>query len=497
MKIRRLIGGIWAWGLLSLSASPAAPRYVNVSNATPAAPFTNWGMAATSIQPAIDAAASGDEILVAPGTYYLSSAEVYIPPEKALTLRRTQRRVAIIDAQQHSRGLQIQGTNSWVEGFTVRSGGWVVGYGGGLLVGRACTVRDCLVTGNWAGMGAGIFVGSEATNALVEDCTIEGNTATNGPGGGVVLYENSRGRLNRCIIRNNGADYGGGVWIMEGGSISNCRIIGNRAGLEHGGGVYMDASGTANPATLVNSVIASNMATRYGGGVYSVGPAGTLSPIVNCTIVSNEAGEDSGGTYAYTTRFVNDILYFNVAPTNANLNAHDSEHSCIISNCCTTSNYFWPNLTNAPAFVDASAEDFRLATASPGIDAGTTNGAPRTDIAGNPRPRIGMPQVELPDPPPPQCDMGAYEYGFHFNDVRFIGPNTVQLRWDVQNLGIYKLDVETNGTLSAPWITNVVVFTNAGLMPGQFLVHTQTVVIADPPIPAKSNFRLRISRYFL
>ena len=221
MKIRRLIGGIWAWGLLSLSASPAATRYVNVSNATPAAPFTNWGMAATSIQPAIDAAASGDEILVAPGTYYLSSAEVYIPPEKALTLRSTQSRVAIIDAQQHSRGLQIQGTNSWVEGFTVRSGGWVVGYGGGLLVGRACTVRDCLVTGNWAGMGAGIFVGSEATNALVEDCTIEGNTATNGPGGGVVLYENSRGRLNRCRIRNNGADYGGGACIMEGGSKSN------------------------------------------------------------------------------------------------------------------------------------------------------------------------------------------------------------------------------------------------------------------------------------
>lgn len=496
MKPRRVVGSFFVGGAMLVSSSSAATRYVNVSNAAPAAPYTNWSMAATAIQPAIDAAASGDEIRVAPGTYYLSGSEVYVPPEKALTLRGTQSREAIINALYQSCGLRVEGTNSLVEGFTIRSGQLAtLGYGGGIHIGRTATVRDCLVTGNWAAGGAGIFVASEATNSLVEDCTIEGNTATNGAGGGVVLYENSRGRINRCIIRDNGADYGGGVWITKGGSISNCWIIGNRAALEHGGGVYMVASGTTNPATLVNSVIFSNAATQYGGGVYCAGPPASFSPIVNCTIVSNKAGQDGGGAYAYWTRFVNDILYFNEAPTNADLKNGDV--SCIVSNCCTTSNYFWPNITDAPAFVDAGAEDFRLATASPGIDAGTTNGAPGMDIDGNPRPRIGMPQVELPDPLPPQCDMGAYEYGFHFNDVRFIGPNTVQLRWDVQNLGIYKLDVETNGTLSAPWITNVVVFTNAGLMPGQFLVHTQTVVIADPPIPAKSNFRLRISRYFL
>ena len=495
MKIHRMIGLFFVWGLVSISSSSAATRYVNVSNATPAAPFTNWGMAAVEIQPAIDAAASGDEILVAPGTYDLPSSEIYVPPEKTLTLRSTHRREAIINAWYQSRGMRIDGTNSVIEGFTVRSGNAGFAYGGGIMLVRAATVRDCLVTGNWAAAGAGITVSAGATNSLVEDCTIEGNTATNGAGGGVVLYENSHGRIHRCLIRDNGADYGGGVFITEGGSVSNCWIIGNRAGIEHGGGVYMHASGTTNPATLVNSVIFSNSATQHGGGVYCAGPPASFSPIVNCTIVSNLAWGDGGGAYAYWTRFVNDILYFNEAPTNANL--INGDVSCIISNCCTTSNYFWPNITNAPAFVDAGAGDFRLATASPGIDAGTTNGAPKTDIDGNPRPRIGMPQVELPDPLPPQCDMGAYEYGFHFNDVRFIGPNTVQLRWDVQNLGIYKLDVETNGTLSAPWITNVVVFTNAGLMPGQFLVHTQTVVIADPPIPAKSNFRLRISRYFL
>ena len=87
--------------------------------------------------------------------------------------------------------------------------------------------------------------------------------------------------------------------------------------------------------------------------------------------------------------FINDIIYFNSAPTNANL-MRQTERSSIVSNCCTTTNYGWPSITNAPAFVDAAAGDFRLATASFCIDAGTTNGAPRTDIEGNPRPRDGQ-----------------------------------------------------------------------------------------------------------
>ncbi|HPT17217.1 MAG TPA: right-handed parallel beta-helix repeat-containing protein, partial [Kiritimatiellia bacterium] len=256
MQVRKTLAIALTLAGAFMGSSNAATRYVNVSNAASAAPYTNWSMAATAIQPAIDAAVSGDEILVAPGMYYLPGSEVYIPPEKTLTLRGIHSREAIINALYQSPGLRVAGTNSLVEGFTIRSGQLAtLGYGGGIHIGRTATVRDCLVTGNWAAGGAGIFVASEATNSLVEDCTIEGNTATNGAGGGIALYENSRGRVNRCIIRDNGADYGGGVWITKGGSVSNCRIIGNRAALTHGGGVYMHASGTTNPATLVNSVI--------------------------------------------------------------------------------------------------------------------------------------------------------------------------------------------------------------------------------------------------
>ena len=493
MRIHRWISMGAAGGLFCVSPAVATTHYVDVSNAAPVAPYTNWATASTNIQMAIVWSDSGDEILVAPGTYLLAGAPVELPIDKTLTLRSAIRRAAVVDAQGLSQGLVILGTNSVVEGFTVRNGFLGIGYGAGIALGRAAVVRDCLVTDNHSSSGGGIMIGGGATNALVEDCTIAGNVAVNGPGGGLVLYDNSYGRVNRCVISNNvAATYGGGVWIQHGGSVSNCRIVGNQALGEDGGGIHMVCEGTTNPATVVNCVIAGNGAARNGGGLYASGPAGTLSPVANCTIVSNAAGQDGGGAYAHTARFINDILYFNSAPTNANLEPHMEILSCIISNCCTTSNYFWPNITNAPAFVDAGAGDFRLATASFCIDAGTTNGAPRSDIEGNPRPRRGMPGMGSTN-----CDMGAYEYGFHFNSIEAVSSNAMRFRWDVQDVGHYRLDLATNAAADpAHPAWNVVMgYTQATVIGlGQFAVLETTVTNPVPPMPGRGLFRLRIDR---
>ena len=491
MKTRKLVGIFFVGGLFFVSSGFAATRYVDVSNATPAAPYTNWSMAATSIQPAIDAAANGDEILVAPGTYLLTGNAVRVPSTlpatNTLTLRSTKSRAAIIDAQGLSQGLMIYGTNCLVEGFTIRNGS-SHSYAGGVFVTAGSIVRDCLIAGNYSGAGGG---GIEIYDyATVEDCTIQGNTA-NYIGGGVLFYNGTTGVVRNCIIRDNvitnDAGSGGGVYIQYGGMVSNGWIANNQAmGTNgQGGGVFMHTQGSGWTGTLVNAVIHGNWAGNMGGGVYSVGPAGTLQPVINCTIVSNAAGGDGGGVFAYTTRFVNDIIYFNSAPTNANLNAHDSELSGIVSNCCTTSNYFWPNITNAPAFVDAGAGDFRLATASYCIDAGTTNGAPRTDIEGNPRPGTGLPGGLA------RTDMGAHEYSFHFNEIRTVGTNALQLKWDVQDRGIYRLQAATNaaGSPATPFWENVMAYTNGGMPAGQFVVHTQVV---SHPVAMPSHVLLRM-----
>ena len=47
----------------------AAVRYVNVNSANPVSPYISWATAATSIQDAIDAAATWDEIVVTNSLY--------------------------------------------------------------------------------------------------------------------------------------------------------------------------------------------------------------------------------------------------------------------------------------------------------------------------------------------------------------------------------------------------------------------------------------------
>lgn len=529
-------------GLLLAGPAFATTRFVNVSNAAPAAPFTNWSMAATNIQAAIDAAASGEEVLVAPGIYYHRYSEVNIPAGKTLTLRSTQSRAAIIDAQGLSRGILVEGAGSVVEGFTVRNGSVLPDWaGGGVLLSTNSVVQDCLLTGNAAHSGGGIYalpgavvrdcliVGNQARNAgggallhagawiqncsiasntaphgggielyeagTATDCLIEGNTAST-MGGGVVFYSGTTGLVRNCVIRNNAVTNtggnGGGVNIQHAGTVSNCWISGNSATATNGngGGVYMNNSGLSVSGRLVNVVLNGNWAGERGGGVYSVGPNGTLASVINCTIVSNAAGVEGGGVQPHTTRMVNDIIYFNTAPTNANLTPDGTDS--IVSNCCTTSNYFWPNITNAPAFVNAAAGDFRLATASFCIDAGTTNAAPRSDIEGNPRPRRGVPGMGSTN-----CDMGAYEYGFHFNSIRTASSNAIRLQWDVQDAGRYRVDVATNAGSHplAPTWSSVTVYTQATIIgQGQYAVYTTTVTNPVPPMPDHALFRLRVDR---
>ena len=55
--------------LLAVSHLSAATYYVSLVSTNPTRPYTNWVTAATSIQDAVDAAATADELLVTNGVY--------------------------------------------------------------------------------------------------------------------------------------------------------------------------------------------------------------------------------------------------------------------------------------------------------------------------------------------------------------------------------------------------------------------------------------------
>ena len=361
-------------------------RYVDVSNAVPAAPYTNWSMAATNIQQAINWANNGDLINVRPGVYRTTNA-VEIPSGKTLTLRSTTSRAAVMDAQNRSLALLVLGTNSSVEGFTVRNGSNTLsGYGGGIYLAAPSTVSNCLVVSNRAYGGAGIHV--NASGGRILNCTIEKNQA-GAIGGGVLFYNQSSGSVANCEIRfNTASNDGAGVYMQYAGTASNCWIADNQAMTGSGGGVDIYHGGK-----VVNSVVIGNSSTFRGGGIHARYDGGT---ILHCTVASNTCAGEGGGIWmANTCTTVNSIVYYNVAPASANFYAHNT---AVASNNCTTPAVGSGSVTGAPQFTSLSGRTFTLTGTSPCIDAGLAAYGLTTDYAGNPRPSGALP------------DIGAYEY---------------------------------------------------------------------------------------
>ncbi len=250
------------------------------------------------------------------------------------------------------------------------------GNGGGVFAGAAF---NCLFGGNTAVKDGGAMCCGAAT-----DCVFESNAAERDGGG---IHE---GTATDCVFTSNTAGRGAGG--MANGTASNCTFAGNTAG-EYGGGMSHgtaencaftrntagESGGGMSHDTAINCVFMDN-AARVGGGMY-VGTA------TNCTFTGNTA-ELCGGVSSVTA--VNCIIWGN-APEEMGWST--ASHSLL-----TGAVEGEGNLSGTPVFVNPWAGDFRLRSGSPGIDGGTTEGAPVTDALGRARPQGGG------------VDMGAYEH---------------------------------------------------------------------------------------
>jgi hypothetical protein len=427
--------------LLSLASASAATRYVWQDSPSPGPPHTNWTTAAHVIQHAVDAAQTGDTVLVAGGVYATGGRAVYgsmtnrVAIDRAITVESLMGpEVTIIQ------GYQVPGTitgdgaircvyltnGASLSGFTLTNGAtlwddyrgedsgggmWcestnalvsncvVVGnsaswQGGGAVMG---TLNSCTLTGNSAGYGGGgAFLGTLIDCALTGNSAYYGGGAASGTLNNCTLARNSAGRsgggavdstLNNCTLITNTAtsakSRGGGTWR---GMLNNCTLIGNSA----------DWGGGANWSTLNNCVLIGNSADCGGGAA-----SGTLN---NCTVTGNSAESYGGGVatdpYLEPPFVLNNcIVYYNTAPSGENYDQRNPYS--VLNYCCTTP---MPTngvgtITNAPLFVDYADGNLRLQSNSPCINAGRNAYAPGpTDLDGLPRIVSGT------------VDIGAYEF---------------------------------------------------------------------------------------
>lgn len=263
--------------VLSLTVSVGFPfsswavnRYVSLSGGN-LAPYTNWSMAATQIQPAIHVSASGDLILVTNGVYSAGAVLVNdITNRVAVTNEVTVQSVngpsvtALVGAGPDG-GNAIRcayvGSNASLNGFTLTNG-YAALYGGGAFCEESGTIRTCLVVNCQANSGGGVYHGN------VQFSTLRANKAVIG-GGYLGTYT---GLVQNCLIERNIAT-SDGAGVYNAGLLRNCAVLGNRAG-QTGGGVWV-------PWTMESCTVLDNYA-RDGGGVYA-------GKVTNCIIYFNRA----------------------------------------------------------------------------------------------------------------------------------------------------------------------------------------------------------------
>jgi len=321
-------------------------------------PYTNWVTAATNVQPAIDASAGQvGMVLVTDGVYAVTSP---LSITNSVVLRsvngpdRTEfRRVG---TNEH-RVLHIANPAAAVEGFTL-SNGRATGsgeYGGGALLDRGGTLRNCILRENAAeaGGGAGCVYGG-----VVDDCVVVSNTASQG--GGVAFLAGGR-ILDSSIVGNvatSPAAGGGGLYASGGGTVQRCRILDNRAPTGGGAG---GAPGTL--LSLHNCLVAGNVATTgNGGGLFC-----SNASLWHCTVTHNEASRDGGGLAGGSATIRYSVVTDNTGHPNANVatNGLVCAYSCVVPKPAGDG-----NLAADPLFVDVDVGDFRLLPSSPCIDAG-------------------------------------------------------------------------------------------------------------------------------
>ncbi len=406
-------------GMLLTLPAMSQTCYVSLSGGN-VDPFDSWAKAATTIQPALQAAATNgwNTVLVATGTYNLA-AQVAVT--NALTLRSWNNgsldpENTILDGGGAVRCLLVSNAAARVEGFTLTRGGAVT-HGAGTLMYYGL-LDNCILTYNggtnldvWGG-GACLY----QTAAIVGSRIIANASGPGVSAGGVLM--NEKARLADCIIAFNtnihvsNISHGGGGIMMSGNtSVENCRIISNFS-ISYGAGIYTGTG--ANSTNIIrNCLIAGNQVTHSTGGAGITMVATGMDKVTlvqNCTIVSNFSPTYAGGIYCRNpagNMVENSIVYNN----NGSWAQKDYYYSSTAggtsfwTNCCTSlTNYFSGsgNTTNAPVYVNFDECNYRL----PGDSFLVNAGMPRewmgasTDLDGHRRidRMSGLP------------DIGCYEF---------------------------------------------------------------------------------------
>jgi len=229
------------------------------------------------------------------------------------------------------------------------------------LQGASPEIRANHILSNTALSGAGIHA-NDHCSARVEGNLIAYNVTIgagdDSAGGGLAIVGGSNVRVNRNIIRQNGAAWGDGVYVDNASpDVTNNVIVDN-------GSANLVLT-TASPHIVNNTILGSSCWNTVGIDLF-----GSSQPRVVNNVIAFEAYGIRGDGEAAPTVLYND-LWMNLQADTFGVQAGAT------------------NLSADPYLVDPVSGDYHLAGNSPLIDAGSTQDAPIDDFDGDLRPVDG------------------------------------------------------------------------------------------------------------
>jgi len=426
-----------------------------------------------TIQEGINAATTGDTVLVQPGTYQeginfhgrrITVASLYTTTEDTTYISST-----VIDGNSsvlHVVEFTAYETNaSKLIGFTI-TGGCANGSetndmrGGCIFVsGASPVISHCIITGNHAeDYGGG--VSWAMYDIHLHSCRIANNSAGTG-GGGMHLVSLDEVDISNCDVCFNIAPEAGGLIFLGQGIVMTKTRIHDNTVSGNGGGIFIIGDGYLEECLLYN-----NSGMR--GGAAFIDPRSIITDgplsIRNCTIFNNTSFYNGGALFCQrgsSSVLVNTILYGNqpqeiafadTAATNTLAVAYcdvEGGETGVVTNGNADIDWLDGNIDADPLFADPESGDCSLTENSPCIDAGTAHftydGATYVNLGsdeyyGN-APDIGAEEYnpsavhEGTTPPAPRLNLRAYPNPFNpTTQVCFSLPRAAAVRLCAYNV---------------------------------------------------------------